>query len=216
VQELVVLRAGGGHHLRAEDAGDLHGEVPHSARARGDQDLVPGPDRQLVGQPLFGRQSVDRRRRGVGNGQPGGDGGQLLGRARDVFRVAAGDAGVAVHGCAVVQRGVGAGLTDDDPGELPAGDVRQRAGPAAGAERGVPRADPGGEHTNEYLAGVRLREVCLAHLQHLGPAELAHHDYLHRHSIPVACRRQILCGFSPYGLPGPAAQRVRALSAVPP
>jgi hypothetical protein len=153
----VVLRAGGGHHLRAEDARDLHREVPHPARARGDQDLVPGPDRQLVGQPLFRRQRVDRRRRGVGDGQPGGDGGELLDRARDVFRVAAGDAGVAVHGCAVVQGGVGAGISHDHSGKLPAGDVRQRAGPAAGAERGVPRADPGGEHPDEHLAGARVR-----------------------------------------------------------
>ena len=157
VQELVVLRAGGGHHGCPENARDLHREVPHPARGRGDQDLVPGADRQLVGQPLFGRERVDRRRRRIGDGQPGGDGGQLLDRARDVLRVAAGQAGVPIHGRAVVQGCVGAGVAHHDPGELPAGDVGQRAGPAAGAERGVPRADPGGEHPDEHLAGARLR-----------------------------------------------------------
>src|SRR5262249_30605296 len=126
-----------------------------------------------------------------------------------------------------------AGVAHHLPGELAAGYVGQGAGPAAAAERGVPRPDPGGQDLHQHLAVTRLRNGGLADLEHLWAAELAHHDRLHRHSCPVKRGLPALAtrpalrphpspstrappGTGPRGPPPPPRRRVGALSAVPP
>ncbi len=142
VHEVMVVAAGGPDDIRAERPRDLHGQMTEAAGRGGDQHGVPGLDAEVILQALLRGQRVDRHRGRVDVAEPGRDRRHLLRRARHVLRVAAGKGGIAVDRLAVLERGVRAGVADDQPGELTAGDDRQLPGQASGRAATRPTGRP--------------------------------------------------------------------------
>ncbi len=113
--------------------------------------VVTAAQGEHVGEALVRGQRVDGRAGRVRHRQAGRDRGELLDRAPHVLCVTAGQAGIPVDRRALVEARAGAGVTLDNPGELAAGDIGQRAGPAAAAQLSVPGTNARREDPDENV-----------------------------------------------------------------